>query len=120
MGRYDALPPTICEIVPFVTQSTATYANQLVNLTAENATAIPNSHNLLFWLGILAIEEDATFQTITSNSLGDMLTSLVNAGPATLSEAPAQSYQLFLVSFLAGITNRYRLCGSAGVLEGLG
>ena len=100
---YNSLPPTICEIMPLVTQSTVTYANQLVTSTARNLTAIPNQHNLLYWLAIFAEEEGGGFQTITLNSLGDMLLSLLTAGPTTFSEAPAQSYQLLLVSILCGL-----------------
>ena len=102
VGMYGSLPPTICEIVPLVTQSTATYANQLVTSTTGNATAIPNQHNLLYWLANLVDEEGGGFQTITLNSLGDMLLSLSTAGSTSFSETPAQSYQLLLVSVLCG------------------
>ena len=97
-GRYSALPPTICEITPLVTQSSVSYVNQLVTSTAQNPTAIPNQHNLLFWFAIYVTQEEAGFQTVTLNSLGDMLLSLLTAGSTSFSEAPSQSYQLFLVS----------------------
>ena len=97
-GRYGSLPPTICEVVPLVTQSSVTYVNQLVTSIARSPIAIPNQSNLLYWLAILVIQEEGGFQTVTLNSLGDMLLSLSTAGPTSFSETPAQSYQLFLVS----------------------
>ena len=98
LGKYALLPPTICEIVLLLTQSSVMYANQLVASTPQNTTTIPSSHNLNFWVTLFVELEEWGFQTGRLNSLGNMLLSLLTSGSASFSEAPVQSLQIFLVS----------------------
>ena len=97
LGRYGQLPPTICEIVLLLTQSSVTYANQVVASTPQNTTMVPSSHNLNFWVALLIEIEKWRFQADRRNSLGNMLLSLLISGPASFSEAPSQSLQISLV-----------------------
>ena len=107
VGKYASLPPTICEIVLLVTQSSVIYANELVTSSPQNTTAIPYQHNLNYWVALFVELEEWGFQTARVNSLGDMLLSLLTTGSTTFSDSPVQSYQLFLVSVLRGhvVTN---------------
>ncbi|KAF8549341.1 hypothetical protein OG21DRAFT_608473 [Imleria badia] len=103
VGKYAALPPTICEIVLLLTRSSVTYANQQVTSIPQTSMPISYQHNLNYWVAMLIELEEWGFQTARVNSVGNMLLSLLTSGSPTFSETPVHSYQMFLQEYWKGV-----------------
>ncbi|KIJ58953.1 hypothetical protein HYDPIDRAFT_44239 [Hydnomerulius pinastri MD-312] len=79
-GMYNFLPPTVCEIIPVITQSIVTYADHIISATVVDSTPIePWQQNLLLFLVSVINYQAWSTQGVKTNTLGDALISIYTA-----------------------------------------
>ncbi|KIJ59590.1 hypothetical protein HYDPIDRAFT_33030 [Hydnomerulius pinastri MD-312] len=101
--KYDFLPLTVCEVVPSFTTSTVHYANNCINATATNTTALGFDHpSLLKFLAAVVDYQARNTQGLTSSSIGDSLYSIYTS-TATSNSTDATLLLQELAQYWGGI-----------------
>ncbi|KAF9218292.1 hypothetical protein BS17DRAFT_148534 [Gyrodon lividus] len=104
-GLYSFLPPTVCSIVPMITNSTVVYANQIINTTVLESTPIEDwqQNLLLFLVDGIAYQAGQT-QNLETNVLGDALFSIYTATTtSTLTNGDPTQIRQELAQFWRGV-----------------